>query len=195
VTHSRLSTNPADPLPPRAASPAGDFVTALAYSFIALSCASLLMSLIQYLLFTHLLPKDALRELFIDAVQLNLIPALIVAIIENMHVLSIALFISAGATLLLSVALLKRREWARVLFAWFLIVTALVHFGAALLPFIFVQEAAQPIPEELRGAVETVRTVLTVSCVGMGLVFGACFAWAAKRLFDTDVKNEFIAAR
>jgi hypothetical protein len=158
----------------------------------------MLLAAIQYVLFTRVLPMAVLREMLADIATLNVLPPTIIAAIQNMHGVSIALFITGLLTLPISIALLKRRNWARIVFAWLMIVTAIAHFAGAIVPFILLQGAApalDAIPQELRGAVVMVKTMLMLASVVMGIVFGAGFAWVAKRLFDADVRQEFAATR
>lgn len=172
------------------------FVNGLAWSFIGLSALSLLLAAVQYLLFAHLLPMAPLRAALADAITLKLLPASALQLLAHLPGICIALFAVSLLTLLVSIALLQRRNWARITFAWIMIATALAHLAGLLLPFYFSHDfsaALNAMPPELHGMAVTVTRMLSAMSIVMGIAFGAAFAWIAKRLFSAEIAREFAA--
>lgn len=149
-----------------------------------------------YTLFTHLLPMEPLRAALADAISLKLLPPSALKVLEHLPSISIALFTASLLTLLVSIALLKRRNWARIAFAWIMIATAIAHIAGLLLPFYFMHDfsaAINSIPPELRGVASAVTSMLSAISMVMGIAFAGCFAWLAKRLFSAEISQEFLA--
>lgn len=170
------------------------FVSGLAWSFIGLAGISLLLAPLQYVLFSRVLPMDIVQEMMLDAIKQNLLPQSIVTIIDHIHMISVVLIFTSSLTLALSIALLKRKNWARVAFVWLMILAALVHFAGIFLPFYDLSgfsPAANAIPPELRGIVKIIKNMLSVVSIVMGIAFSGFFAWAAKRLLSAEIKREF----
>jgi hypothetical protein len=170
------------------------FVSGLAWSFIGLAGISLFLALLQYVLFSRVLPMDIFREMMLDAIKLHLLPQSTMTIVEHIHGITVVMIFTSLLTLVLSIGLLKRKSWARVAFVWLLIVAALVHFAGAFLPFYNlpgVLPAANAIPPELRGIVTIIKSMLSVVSIVMGIAFAGFFAWAAKRLLSAEIKQEF----
>lgn len=174
------------------------FVNGLAWSFIGLMAFSTLLAAIQYVSFAHLAPMETLRALFADAIQLKLLPPAILNVLAHMPGICLALFAASLLTLLVSVALLKRKNWARIGFAWIMIATAILHFAGILLPFYLMAEFSallNDMPPEVRGVVSNVARMLSAMSMVMGIAFGVAFAWIAKRLFSAEIAREFVAGK
>ena len=172
------------------------FVSGLAWTFIGLTALSVLLAAGLYTLFTHLLPMAPLRAVFTDAISLKLLPPSTLKVLEHLPGICIALFAASLLTLLVSIALLQRRNWARIAFAWIMIATAIAHIAGLLLPFYFMHDfsaALNDMPPELRGVATGVTRLLSVMSIVMGIAFAGCFAWLAQRLFSAQIAREFVA--
>lgn len=168
----------------------------LAWSFIGLSALSLLLAAVQYVLFAHLLPLMPLRAALADAISLKLLPPVALSILAHLPALFMALFAFSLLTLLVSIALLQRWNWARLTFAWMMIATALAHLAGLLLPFYVAHDfsaALNAMPPEMHSVAVTVTRMLSAMSIVMGIAFGAAFAWIAKRLFSAEIAREFVA--
>ncbi len=170
------------------------FIDGLAWSFIGLSTLSASLAAVQYLLFAHLLPMAPLRGALADAIALKLLPTSALHLLAHLPALFLGLFALSLLTLLVSIALLQRRNWARITFAWIMIATAFAHLAGLLLPFYFSRDfsaALNAMPPELHGVAVTVTRMLSAMSIVMGIAFGAAFAWIAKRLFSAETAREF----
>ncbi len=172
------------------------FVNGLARSFILLGVLSTLLVAVQYTLFAHVIPMAPLRAAITDAISLKLMPPSALTLLQHLPNILIALFIASVLTLLVSIALLKRKNWARIAFAWIMIATALLHLAGLLLPFYFAHDfsnAINSMPPEVRGVANGMAKLLSVTSMVMGIAFGVAFAWIAKRLFSAEIAQAFCA--
>jgi hypothetical protein len=176
--------------------PATTFVSGLAWTFIGLTAVSVLLAAGLYTLFAYLLPIEPLRAVFTDAISLKLLPPSALKVLEHLPGICIALFAASLLTLLVSIALLQRRNWARIAFAWIMIATAIAHIAGLLLPFYFMHDfsaALNDVPPELRGVATGVTRLLAVVSIVTGIAFAGCFAWLAKQLFSAELARQFVA--
>lgn len=156
----------------------------------------MVLTLIPALLFAHVVPLEPLRATVAEAVGLKLLPPLAVTAVGHLPTLFMALFAGSLLTLLVSIALLQRKNWARIAFAWIMIVTATIHLAGLVLPFYLMHDfsaAINQMPAELRGVATTVTGLLAVISSVMGIVFAGFFAWVAKRLISVEITREFLA--
>ena len=182
----------ANPAPDKATS----FVNGLAWSFIGLSAFSTLLAALQYVLFARVVPTETLRALFADAIQLKLLPPAMLNLLAYIPAFCAAPCAASLLTLWVSVALLKRRNWARIGFAWIMIATAILHFAGIVLPFYLMPEFSallNDMPPDIRGVVGNLAQMLSAMSIVMGIAFGVAFAWIAKRLFSAEIAREFAA--
>jgi hypothetical protein len=178
------------------ARPSAGFVSGLSWSFIGLSAFTLLLAAAQYVLFVHVVPMEPLRAAFTDAINLKLLPPSALKILAHLPSILIVLFAASLLTLLISISLLKRKNWARIAFAAIMIATALLHFAGLLLPFYFMQEFADVLnsmPPEVRGVASAMMKMLSAMSMVMGIAFGVAFGWIAMRLFSAEIIREFAA--
>jgi hypothetical protein len=177
------------------ATPPARFVSSLSWAFIWLSAFTLLLSAIQYVLFVYVVPMELLRAAFTDAISLKLLPPSMLKLLGHLPSICIALFAASLLTLLVSIALLKRKNWARITFAWIMIATAILHVAGLLLPFYVAHDVSNTInnmPPDVRSAAIIMTKMLSVISMAMGIAFGIAFAWIAKRLFAAEIAREFV---
>jgi len=181
------------PITPTA--PQTGFVTGLAWSFIGLAGVSLLLAVIQYVLVARVLPMDDMRAALLDAIKMNLLPPLAMTVFENMRGIAVALAGASLLTLLISIGLLHRQNWARLAFAWMMIAAVAVHIAAAFFPFYLLRDfssAADAIPPELQGIAAFLKNIFMVVSIAMSIAFAGAFGWLAWRLFSSGVRREFV---
>ncbi len=170
------------------------FVNGITWTFIGLSVLTVLLAAMLYALFAHLLPQEPLRATLADAIQLKLLPPSALKLLEYLPAICAALFILSLLTLVASVALLKRKNWGRIAFAWIMIATALAHFAGVVLPFYLMHDvsaALNHMPPDIRSVASSMMKMLSVMSMVMGIVFGVAFAWIARRMFSTEIAREF----
>ena len=178
-----------------AAAKSTSFVNGLAWSFIVLGVLSTLLLAVQYTLYAHVIPMAPLRTAVADAINLQLLPPSALTLLQHLPNILIALLAASLLTLLVSIALLQRKNWARIAFAWIMIATALLHFAGLLLPFYIAHDVSNTInsmPPEVRGVAGNMAKMLSVMSMVMGIAFGVAFAWIAKRLFSAEIAREFV---
>lgn len=174
--------------------PQTSFVTGLAWSFIGLAGVSLLLAAIQYVLIARVLPMDVMREMLLDMIKLNLLPPLVMAVFDNMPGIAVVMAAASLLTLLISIGLLRRHNWARLAFAWMMIAAAALHIAGAFLPLYLLRDfspASDAIPPEFNRIAAALKNIFTIMSIVMSIAFAGVFGWMAKRLMSADIRREF----
>ncbi|MCC4595822.1 hypothetical protein NRY95_01390 [Xanthomonas campestris pv. phormiicola] len=145
-----------------------------------------------------LLPDGALQGVVLR-IGITL-PALLQWCLDHMLALSL---LSVLLALLFSAAgwgLLRRREWARLCFVLFLIVTGLANFASLPVLWQFFGALNQVLPEAMRhtaegaqllGQLQTGRTISIATATVTALVFAALHGWIVYQLYRPAIRAEF----
>jgi hypothetical protein len=111
-------------------------------------------------------------------------------ILENMYIFALVSFVFSLISLLASFAFLKRKDWARIFFAVFILATMVLSIAG----FFFHHHLLLEIPtdKELRSVVEAINRLLNISFFAMIIIIIAFHSWLAYKLLSQNIKNEFI---
>ena len=165
------------------------FVTVVAWLFIILSGFSTFVAILQNIMI-HTMPLPKGPEPPPDAV-----PTSVFFIFENVHILVLAFFFICLCTLIVSIALLKRKNWARLIFIGLLCLGIVWNMGALVLQHLFMSSMMETIPDMAGDpAHERFEMMMTISrwfavafAIGVSLLFG----WMIKKLSSVEIRSEF----
>jgi hypothetical protein len=181
-----------DPSPvPRSA-----FVTSIAWSFIVLAGLGIAWALLQNIVFNVMVGTLDIETVINDARSAGAMPDMLALVFRNMRWLLLLTLILSVLTLIASIALLRRRNWARLAFIVMMWLGVAGNLGGLWLQYQLLSGA--PVQEMLKtmtGAAgipmdDLVQSVEVVSAL-VAVVFAALFAWAAIRLNLQEIKDEF----
>lgn len=183
--------------PPLSPTRRGGFVTPLAKISLLLAVAAVLYSLAQ-LAVAVVLPVDGITGFFEETGLL--MPASMRWLLDHLPVLSLAGLAMSVVFLISAWGLLKRREWGRLLFIAFLVVTALGNFAGVLLVAQMFDAMQSIFPDSLAGTPEMVqfeqqmlvnRSIALASSIVTALAFAVLHAWVIHKLCTPAVRAEF----
>lgn len=174
----------------KAPAPQSSFVTALAWTSIIVSAFGTFVTFVQTLLIHVLFSDDIVQQLRVDAPGDPLAQAM-ATWIPRFPMLFGLMFVVSAISLVASIGLLKRVEWARKLFIALLVLGIAWNVGA-----LFVQQhviAMMPVVPAEAGAPaveDFIRVIRIVSGV-MTLVLSVLLGWLAKKLMAPAIVAEF----
>lgn len=177
--------------------PRSNFVTVLAWVFIVMSGFTTLVSVAQNIMMHFMFSDDMFAQMTAsmqaDKEKQN-IPASAVFMISHMQWFFAAFLGVSAASLVISIALLKRMNWARVLFIWFMAFGIVWNLGGlawqyATLPSLL--SVPPQAPPEFRESFETMARIMTVVSAAIAIGISILFAWIIKRLASVEIKREF----
>jgi hypothetical protein len=166
-----------------------DFVTVLAWIFIALSGFATMISALQNLMVWLVFPLDRMRELQAEAAAQGM-PAIPAALFGHIELWFGGVLAVSAVTLAAAIGLLRRKNWARLLFI--AILALMIAFNLVALPMQWMIFDGIPQVEhpELRGF-GTMLLVMQIFSTILAAGFCVLFGWIIKRLLSPAIRREF----
>ena len=170
--------------------PRSGFVTGVAWIFIGLSGFATLIAVLQNIMISLMFPGDVARE----AGNAKDMPAFARFMFSHPQLIFGSFLVVSASTLVASIGLLRRSNWARLLFIGIMGLGILWNIAGMILPFIM-YSSMSPMPShtpaDIRDNFELMRKVMTAFAVLMALAFTGLFGWIMKRLMSPGMKREF----
>jgi hypothetical protein len=151
------------------------------------------MNALQLVLMLTVLPPADYLAIATDMQNTQALPSFLIFIVEHMVAWTLLILLLSMLTLSASIGLLRRRNWARVVFVVMMWLSVAANLAGAAAPFVLrpmVDSALQGFPVELRGELQSMMVMMTWASVGIAVVFAALFAWCAVRLMSEPVRRE-----
>jgi hypothetical protein len=175
------------------------FVTVVAWTFIALAAFGMLLSMLQYVLFSFLLPLDQLQAAMRHMYEGQRLPWIYELMFENFRLFIAIFFVLSAAVLAVAVGVLHRRNWARIALIGFLAVGILWNVaGLAMLIYVPLPAFAptlENVPPEIAEQMAVMQNVMQKVAVAANavfiVVFAVLFGWIIKRLASAPIRQEF----
>ena len=179
--------------PSEAAAPRSSFVTSLAWSFIVLAGFATVISALQNVMVNLTFPMEEIRGAMREAQGAQALPPFAAFMLDHFRLLA-AFFLGVSVfTLVSAIGLLKRMNWARLIFIGVMILGVIWNLAGLVIPY-FMHASFPPIPPEFRDNFQLMMNIMTVVMAVVAVVFAGLFAWVAKRLMSAEVKREFGAS-
>jgi len=168
-----------------------EFVTVLAWIFILLSRLGIVMLTFEFFLFGAVMPH------IMEAARSRGDPVPAGFVFDHMQLVLAIVIPIPLATLVISIGLLKRRNWARICFIVLMALNILGSIGGVLLQHYMM--SAMPMfppnnaPPEFRARLQSMMADMQVFGIVFALGFAALYTWIIMRLLSADVRREFTA--
>jgi hypothetical protein len=172
--------------------PRSGFVTGVAWTFIGLAGFATLIAVLQNIMIGLMFPAEAVRA----AENAKDMPAFARVMFSHPQLIFGTFLVVSAATLVSAIGLLKRRNWARLVFIGIMALGILWNAASVAMPFfIFTSIPSMPenTPADFRGNFDLMWKVMTAFTVLMAIAFAGLFGWIIKRLVSRDIKREFLA--
>jgi tetratricopeptide (TPR) repeat protein len=170
------------------------FVNTIAIVFIALAGIATFISLLQSILFVLFFPVEEMSRAIEGGGFQGQIPVIFKFIFPNLQIILFGFFVFSGITLVSAIGLLKRKNWARMVFIVIMgLFICFNIFGLMVQNSIF---ASIPgfqrgeIVSQFRGIILVMKVFSFVFTIGISYLFG----WIIYRLTSSNIKKEFVAS-
>jgi MFS family permease len=170
-----------------------NFVTVLAWIFIVLAGFAVCMSIMQNIMFHFMFPAEHMKEVLAGAGTQQDIPVFLSFLFSNFRVFIFAFLVLSIILFICAIGLLKRKNWARIVFIVLMGVGILWNIVSAVLNFIFF--SVFPMHEKLKQVDDqfmVMATVMGIFTVVFAVGLSVLFAWIIKKLTSKQVKAEFV---
>lgn len=155
------------------------FVTVLSWLFIVGSAFATFGSLMQNIMFSVVF-KD----------EFSKIPQNASFFAGHFQVVLVVFFLLSILMLVASVGLLKRKNWARIIFIVFLAFGIVWMVGALVFQVFFFNTIPPEFPDD--PTFQKAQAFMNVFISIFSVVISALFIWIIKRLLSAEVKEEFL---
>ncbi len=170
---------------PAASPPRSTFVTVVAWLFIVLSGCATPISVLQNIMVLTIFKQHPIPS---DNSALDHMPAATRFMFTHMDLFFQAFLVLCIYTLVCSIGLLKRRNWARLGFVALLVVGILYQVaGFAFQSFFMAEFPDRQAPEEFR----TFVLLMQIFGAGMAIALVLVFGWMIRKLISPSIRAEF----
>ena len=170
------------------------FVSTLAWTSIAFAAFGTLIAILQNVMFATMMPAEDMQAVLREIEQDPALPEISKFLFANMRLMLVLFLALCVVTLVASIGLLLRRNWARLAFIVLMVLGAVSNVVGAIAPFFMLSamgDMAKAMPAEMQGSMGLVMNATAAFMALVALIFAALFAWVAKRLMAREVKSEF----
>ena len=167
------------------------FVTNLGYIFIGFFGYSTTAALVQSIIFLFKPPIELIRMIS-PAKNIDIMafmPPAFIYVMEHIHLFLSVSFVFSLISLIASFAFLKRRNWARIFFVVFMIITIVFSFSGFLFHDDFMVEI--PADENLQEIVASMNKLINMSLIALVVIIVLFHTWLVYKLLSKGVKEEF----
>ncbi len=170
--------------------PRSTFVTVLAWIFIVGGGFTTFISVLQNVMLTFFFPVDQMQT----TTGAENMPAVALFMLNHMRLFFAAFLILSLTVFVSSIGLLKRKNWARLIFICLFVLGIIWNVAG-----IFIQSAmfsAMPAPppgapQEFTAQIESMANTMLVFSFAMAVGVSALFGWLIKRLLSPTIRREF----
>lgn len=181
--------------------PRSTFVTVVAWIFIVLSGVTTFFSLLQNVMIGFM-PRDLFNSAIQDTTVTQIMPSGARFLFAHVQLIVLLFFVLSAMMLLSSIGLLRRRNWARLVFVGLLGLGIVYNIAGLVLQQSMMSSFTPSFPiDSAFGADSTYRQTtqqVTQMMAGMRVVmfifaigFTALFAWIIAKLVSRPVREEF----
>jgi hypothetical protein len=182
------------------------FVTVVAWIFIAVSGFSLFSSVLMNVIASLVFPAEIDKMIHTVLARLPEPPPVIDFMISNFRLFLLASLLTSTFTLISSIGLLKRRNWARWCFIGFLLLSIVMNLVSPVIQFFAIQYMQQvmqqlpqfkDIPKEVLDSMDFKESMIrsVVTSIASAIGFSVLYGWFIKRLLSAPIVAEFRRGR
>ncbi len=172
-----------------------NFVTVLAWIFIAFSGFAVFVSILQNVMITFSFPMERIQAAMQEPQAQQHVPAAFRFLFNNFAWLFRAFLVVSLAVLAASIGLLRRKNWARIAFIMLMALGILWNLGGVVLQSVLLSSFPpfphQP-PAEMAENFGRMLSVMRIATVFMVVAFSALCGWIIWKLASPQIRAEFM---
>jgi len=165
------------------------FVSVLAWICIVLAGFATVIGVFQNIIVYTVLTPDRMQMVLAEVKSKQEVPPPVEFMLQNFRLIMLLLLIASSASLVAAIGLLKRKNWARVVFIFLMAASIVWNLGTLILQRTMTSSmSAVPDPHPEFEAMATTMLILSI-VIAIGLSLLA--AWIIKRLMSPRIRQEF----
>ena len=167
------------------------FVNVLAWIFIILGGFATFISILQNIMIRVLFHKEQMTQALQEAEHSKQIPAFALFMFEHIDQFFLLVLVVSAISFVSAIALLKRKNWARIFFIVFMSLGIVWNLGGLVMQFAVFGSMPEVAGKGLPPEFENMMIVMKIASVITVLAFSALFGWIIKKLSSATIKAEF----
>lgn len=169
------------------------FVNVLAWIFIVLAGFTTCISILQNIMIHTLFPREEMQQAMQQAEHNQQIPPYFEFMFNHFDLFFAAFLVISATTFIAAIALLKRKNWARILFIGLMALGIAWNVAGLVLQFTLFSSfpdfaGAQAPPPEF----QSVMQIMRIASVVMVLAFCSLFGFIIAKLCSKKIRAEFV---
>ena len=171
-----------------------NFVTVLAWIFIAFAGFATFIALMQNVMINLMFPLDDIQaRASMDAAKM---PAFFAFAMDHIRWIFLTFLLVSATTLLAAIGLLRRWNWARLVFIAILGLGIVWNIGGIALQHVMMSSMPMPpnAPEDFADGFDVMAKIIVVFSALMAIGFSVLYGWLIRRLFSPAIRAEFTSS-
>lgn len=170
------------------------FVTVVAWIFIVIAGFGSFISILQNVMINTMFPMDQMQAATSSASSDHIMPAIMGFMFGHIRLFFATFLALSLSTFISAIALLKRKNWARMIFISLLVFGIVWNIGSIFFQYVFfgsMPPVPANAPADFRSEFDSIATVMMIFSSVMAIGFSALFGWIIKRLISPVIRSEF----
>jgi hypothetical protein len=168
------------------------FVNVLAWIFIIFGGLTTFISILQNIMIHKMFPKEEMTQAAQQASQNENFPAFAEFMFNHFDLFIFLILVLSATNFISAIALLKRKNWARIFFIFLMSVGIIWNIFGLILNFTMFNSMPEMAgssapPPEFQEMMQIMKYATVVMAVGISALFG----FVIKKLCSTTIKEEF----
>ncbi len=170
--------------------PKSIFINVLAWIFIVLSGFSTFIGILQNIMIYFIFPKKEVGGAIEQSANAPEMPAFVEFIFNHLDLLFLFFLLLSLASFISAIALLKRKNWARIIFIIIMSLGILWSVFGLVMQFTMFESFPQggQVPPEF----ESMQSITQIASVIMAVVLISLFGFVIKKLCSKSIIEEFV---
>jgi hypothetical protein len=167
------------------------FVNTLAWLFIILAGLTTLISILQNVMIYTMLPLEEMNKALKNTQGQVQIPAVFHFMFSNIQIIFLAFLAVSASTFISAIGLLKRKNWARIIFIFIMGTGIFFNVGGLMLQNSIFSSMPDIPATAMDSQFATIMTVMKAVSFVFSMGISYLFGWIIYTLTSPDIKAEF----
>jgi hypothetical protein len=176
-------------------SPRSTFVTVLAWLFIVLAGFATVIGILQNIMITVMFHEDEFARSMEQSKNVDKMPFFFKSFMAHPQYLFLAILVVFAVVFIVSIGLLKRKNWARLLFIAIMGLGIAWNAFAIFMQFSMFSSFPSPANDHFASGFKTMTIVMQIFLIILAIGLSVLFGWIIRKLASERIRNEFIVKR
>lgn len=167
------------------------FVNVLAWIFIVLGGFATFIGILQNIMIRMMFRKEEMIQAMHQAENAKQMPVFANFMFNHMDMFFLFFLIISATSVVSAIALLKRKNWARIVFIVLMSLGIVWNLGGLVMQFTVFSSMPEMAGKGVPPEFEKMMNIMKIASVIMVIVFSVLFGWIIRKLTSTSIKEEF----